>query len=128
VRALLLGCLGLTIAGCAGSMGDLEDWITEVKGRRGAPLDPLPVMKTFDAFEYAAYDMREPFAAWDIGEDQGTSVAAGPRPDPSRLKEALDAFPLDALDMVGTIGLGADMYGLVKAPDDVVYRVRPNNY
>ena len=127
-RSVLLLCAGVVLAGCSAGMGDLEDWITEVKGRRGAPLDPLPVMKTFDAFEYAAYDMREPFAAWDIGEDQGTSVAAGPRPDPSRLKEALEAFPLDALDMVGTIGLGADMYGLVKAPDGVVYRVRPNNY
>lgn len=128
-RAALLGGIGLMLAGCTGSMGDLEDWITEVKGRRGAPLDPLPVLKTFDAFEYAAYDMREPFSAWDIGDDRATaSGAAGPRPDPARRKEALEAFPLDALDMVGTIGLGSDMFGLIKAPDGVVYRVRPSNY
>jgi type IV pilus assembly protein PilP len=128
-RSVLVLCASFTLVACAGSMGDLEDWMTEVKGRRGAPLDPLPVLKTFDAFEYAAYDLREPFAPWDVGEDQAqTSSIGGPRPDPSRRKEALESHPLDALDMVGTIGLGPDMYGLVKAPDGVVYRVRPNNY
>lgn len=127
---LLAGAVAVGLTGCAAGMGDLEDWVAEVKSRRGAPLEPLPVLKTFDAFEYSAYDLREPFAAWDVGEDQRSvsGVAAGPRPDPTRRKEALESFPLDALDMVGTIGLGADMFGLVKAPDGVVYRVRPNNY
>lgn len=129
VRCLIAAGVAMVTAGCAGSMGDLEDWVAEVKARRGAPLDPLPVLKTFDAFEYSAYDMREPFAAWDVGEDRATtSTAAGPRPDPNRRKEALEGFPLDALDMVGTIGLGSDMFGLIKAPDGVVYRVRPSNY
>ncbi len=128
--ALLVGLVAGGLAGCAAGMGDLEDWVAEVKSRRGAPLDPLPVLKTFDAFAYSAYDLREPFAAWDVGEEQRavSGVASGPRPDPTRRKEALETYPLDALDMVGTIGLGPDMYGLLKAPDGVVYRVRPNNY
>jgi hypothetical protein len=46
----------------------------------------------------------------------------------TRRKEALEAYPLDSLDMVGTIGAGGGLLGLVMAPDKVTYRVRPGNY
>jgi type IV pilus assembly protein PilP len=128
IRTALLACAGVTLVACSSGMADLEDWIAEVKARRGAPLEPLPVLKTFDPFEYSAYDLREPFAPWEVGQDQATAVTAGPRPDPNRRKEALESFPLDTLDMVGTIGMGPDMFGLIKSPDGVVHRVRPNNY
>ncbi len=36
--------------------------------------------------------------------------------------------PLDALDMVGTIGGGSGLIALVMAPDKVTYRVRPGVY
>lgn len=127
-RVLAILALALSLAACGGGNRDLEEWVEEVKARRGAPLDPLPVLKTFDPHPYDAFDLREPFAPWETGEERATIAGVGPRPDPNRRKEALEAFPLDALDMVGTIGMAADMYGLVKAPDGVVYRVRPNNY
>lgn len=127
-RLVLALALALGLSACGSGRGDLEDWVTEVKGRRGAPLEPLPVLKTFDAFEYNAFELREPFAPWDVADERAATTGVGPRPDPARRKEALEAFPLDALDMVGTIGMTADMYGLIKAPDGVVYRIRPNNY
>ena len=127
-RIAVLAVASLLLGACGNDRGDLETWVQDVKSRRGAPLEPLPVLRTFDAFAYGAFDMREPFSPWDEGEERGTVVSAGPRPDPERRKEALESFPLDALDMVGTIGTAEDMYALVKAPDGVVYRTRPNNY
>lgn len=131
VHALIKGMMAVALlgllAGCSGNTGDLEGWVAEVKSRRGAPLDPLPVLRTFEPFEYNAFHLREPFAIWD-DEEARTSTAAGPRPDPNRRKEALEAFPLDALAMVGTIGLDNDMFGVIKAPDGVIYRVRQSNY
>jgi type IV pilus assembly protein PilP len=126
----MLGMAFSLLAACGGGRGDLEGWVAEVKSRRGAPLDPLPVLKTFDVFAYSAFDLREPFAPWQNEDERQptTAVTGGPRPDPNRRKEPLEAFPLDTLDMVGTIGMGKDMYALLKAPDGVVYRMRPNNY
>jgi len=47
----------------------------------------------------------------------------------NRTREALELFPLDSLDMVGTLGMGSkDTAGLIKDPDGVIHRVRPNNY
>ena len=111
------------LAGCTSSTREVEAWVAEVKARPAPPLDPLPVMKQFETFEYAAQTMRDPFSA-PIPDKGG-----GPGgPDPNRRKEALEAYPLDSLDMVGTIGAGGSLLGLLMAPDKVTYRVRPGNY
>ena len=123
VRGLLLGAAIVSLAACTRGSRDLEAWVAEVKSRPAPPLDPLPVMKQFETFEYAAQNLRDPFSAPLPDQDGG-----GLRPDPDRRKEVLEAFPLDSLDMVGTIGSGSGIIGLVMGPDKVTYRVRPGNY
>ena len=109
---------------CPRGSGDLEAWVAEVRARPAPPLEPLPVMKQFETFEYAAQNLRDPFS--QPSSDSNSSNAL--RPDPNRRKEVLEAFPLDSLDMVGTIGAGGGIVGLVMGPDKVTYRVRPGNY
>lgn len=124
VVGVLLAVAVLSTSGCKRGKSDLEAWIEEVKARPAPPLDPLPVMKQFETFEYAAQHLRDPFSAPTADADGG----GGMRPDPNRRKEVLEAFPLDSLDMVGTIGSGDGLIGLVMGPDKVTYRVRPGNY
>lgn len=121
---LLLAAIVVSLSACTRGSRDLEAWVAEVKARPAPPLDPLPVMKQFETFEYAAQDLRDPFS--QPGADQGGENSL--RPDPNRRKEVLEAFPLDSLDMVGTIGAGESVIGLVMGPDRVTYRVRPGNY
>ena len=123
LRVGLLVVLALAATGCGRSTADLEAWVADVKARPAPPLDPLPPLRTFPPVEYTADTLRDPFSA-----PVGNRDAAGPRPDPNRRKEALEAYPLDALEMVGTIGTGAETIALVLAPDKVTYRVRVNNY
>ena len=120
----------LALAGCArditstpGDAPNLEKWTADVRARPAPPLDPLPVMQQFETFEYAAQTLRDPFSdAWN------NTDGGGLRPDPNRRKETLEQYPLDSLDMVGTIGGGPGLVALVMAPDKVTYRVRPGNY
>jgi type IV pilus assembly protein PilP len=121
---LMVAAVAVALTGCTRSSRDLEAWVAEVKARPAPPLDPLPVMKQFETFEYAAQDMRDPFAT--PRPDSAASNAL--RPDPNRRKEVLEAFPLDSLDMVGTIGSGDGIVGLVMGPDKVTHRVRVGNY
>jgi type IV pilus assembly protein PilP len=130
-RSLLGIALVLAVAGCARSItstpGDapnLEKWVAEVKARPAPPLEPLPVMQQFETFEYAAYPLRDPFSNAFTDSDSGS----GPRPDRQRRKQTLEQFPLDSLDMVGTLGRGPGVVALVMAPDKVTYRVRPGDY
>ncbi|MCL7713117.1 pilus assembly protein PilP [Stenotrophomonas mori] len=121
---LALGACSRGISSTPGDAPNLRKWVADVRARPATPLDPLPVMQQFETFEYAVQGMRDPFSdAW-INQEGG----AGLRPDPDRRKEPLEAFPLDSLDMVGTIGTGAGMVALVMGPDKVTYRVRPGVY
>ena len=121
VIAAVALCVGLSA--CAGGNNDLQKWVAEVKARPAPPLDPLPVMQQFETFEYAAQNLRDPFS-----EEFNGSAESGPRPDPGRRKQTLEQFPLDSLDMVGTLGRGPGMVALVMAPDKVTYRVSPGVY
>ena len=121
---LLLAVLCCTLAACTSDTKQVEAWVAEVKARPAPPLDPLPVMKQFETFEYSEAGLRDPFAVPEPDRDSGSGL----RPDPNRRKEALEAYPLDGLNLVGTIGTGGNLIGLVLAPDRVTYRMRPGNY
>ena len=130
-RARLLMVIAGSLAACGrgvtstpGNAPNLEKWVAEVKNRPAPPLEPLPVMQQFETFEYAAQGLRDPFS--NAFSDQ--SGGSGPRPDPNRPKQTLEQFPLDSLNMVGTIGGGTGLVALVMAPDKVTYRVRPGVY
>ena len=123
IRGLLLAAAILSLAACTRSSRELEAKVEEIKAQPAPPLDPLPVMQQFESFEYAAQNLRDPFSPPVADED-----GSGLRPDPNRRKEVLEAFPLDSLNMVGTIGSGGGVVALVMGPDRVTYRVRPGNY
>lgn len=130
VRVTGFAALAVGLMACTRSLtsgpdpaSNLEKWVAEVRARPAPPLDPLPVMRQFETFEYSAQNMRDPFS--DEWQERDTG---GLRPDPNRRKEALESYPLDSLDMIGTIGKGAGLVALVMAPDKVTYRVRPGSY
>lgn len=131
VRGLALAAAVVVLAGCGrgitsepGGAPNLEEWVANVQARPAPPLDPLPVMQQFETFEYAAQNMRDPFSAAFTNEGGGS----GPRPDSNRRKQTLEQFPLDSLDMVGSLGAGSNLTALVMAPDKVTYRVSPGVY
>ncbi len=116
----------MSLSACVPGTRDLEQDIERVKAQRGAPVEPLPPMKDYEPYPYTAYDMRDPFSPF-VG-DAGGEGDSGVSPDSSRVRETLEGFPLDALDMVGTMGTDASTVALVKDPDGVVHRVNVDNY
>lgn len=123
LRLVAVMAVCAALSACAGGSNDLQKWVAEVKARPAPQLDPLPVMQQFETFEYAAQNLRDPFS-----EEFAGATSSGPRPDPGRRKQTLENFPLDSLDMVGTLGRGVGVVALVLAPDKVTYRVRPGVY
>lgn len=115
----------LTLVGCASSE-DPQRWVAQEKARKGAPLQPLPVVKTFETFLYKDQDLRDPFGL--SAEEQEQSTNNGPHPDQNRTREPLESFPLDGLKMSGTIGLANKIEGLVRDADGVVHRIHIGNY
>jgi len=125
--ALMFATLGmmLGLAACSGQ-GDLHEWVAQVKARKGAPLPALPVVKTFETFIYQDQDRRDPFEP--APPEASAQTASGPHPDQNRPREPLEAFPLDSLKMVGTIGAKGSVEALVKDPQGVIHQVHVGDY
>ena len=49
-------------------------------------------------------------------------------PDLNRRREPLEAYPIEALSMVGTLQKGKALYALVKTPERDIYQVRQGNH
>jgi len=125
--AIVLATFAMTLglAACSGQ-GDLHDWVAQIKARKGVPLPPLPVVKTFETYIYQDQDRRDPF---EPAPPQATPQdAAGPHPDQNRPREPLEAFPLDSLKMVGTIGAKGNVEALIRDPQGVIHQVHVGDY
>ena len=125
-RLLLYLGIGLIVAGCGGdSHQDLRAWMAEQgKGAKGK-LDPLPQVKPYEPFAYNAFDLPDPFKPRKIEPvKSGGSLA----PDLTRRKEPLEAYPLESLQMVGTLQKGKSTYALVRTTEKDVYQVKTGNY
>ena len=124
--ALLLAVAGL--AGCSANMDELDGYINTIKARPGGRVDPLPEVTPYEIFVYKAdiEGFRSPFLP-----DTPQTVAGeagGVRPDADRIREYLESFSLDTMDMVGTLALAGTTYGLVQDADGLIHRVVPGNY
>ncbi len=120
----------LLLAGCSdGGVSDLRDFVAEAKQKQGR-IAPLPEFKPVETYVYSAHTRKDPFQSW--GSDPANAIVekndSGLRPDVNRRKEVLEGFPLDTLRMMGALEFQGVRWGLVRAPDGIVYRVRHGNY
>lgn len=112
------------LAGCTGTADDdLRAWMAEQGASSRGKIDPIPPIRPYEAFTYNAFGQPDPFMPRKIESAKGTRG-----PDLARRKEALEAFPLETLAMVGSLQRGRAMIGLVKASDNRVFQVRQGNY
>jgi len=92
-------------------------------------VDPLPQVKPYEAVPYTAEAEVDPFRPERIDVAKAGIATAGSTlaPDPNRPKEPLEAFPLESIQMLGTITQNRQTFALVKAGPNL-YRVKKGNY
>lgn len=123
---IALACLAL--ASCSGEQhSDLRQFVKDSDSLPRGRIPPLPEVKPYEPFEYAAFDLVDPFVARKI--EPPKSAKGDPRlPDPNRRKGPLESFPLENLKMVGTLSQKREVFALIKTPDNNLYRVRAGDF
>ena len=124
-RIVLLTAVLAALAGCSDDLQEMRVKIDEIKAQPGGRIEPLPEVKPYETFDYAAQDLRSPF---EQGLQAATSSKNSIRPDANRPREYLEQFSVDTLNMVGTLKLHGRNYGLVQTRDGLVHRVLPGNH
>ncbi len=120
----------LVLGACTKPMSELDSYVDGVKRRPPPRLEDIPAIKTFPVFVYQPELLRDPFNTGDgsTEEEVVDRTAEDPDcPDLTRLKEQLEGFALDSLDMVGTMSQGG-YFGLIKDPDGTVHRVKVGDF
>jgi len=128
---LTLGILASLMLSACGSEEhqDLRQWMNESAKEMKGRVPPLPEIKPFPIVAYEARDMKDPFSPAKIEAEIKSSRAGGGgiKPDLERYREPLEAYPLDALKMVGLIQKGKMLNAVIQA-GKAVHLVKIGNY
>ena len=134
LRAMLLISGALLLAGCSASTEDeLRQWMVDQKNQTRPRIAPISEPKQFKPESYAQVTVVDPFSnqklTLALKKDSTKSTANSALIDPelARRKEALEAVPLDAMAMVGTMVRAGQSVALVKV-DRMLYQVRPGHH
>jgi len=128
-RLFILACVSL-LAACGGEeFGDLKQELVQMTKDLRGRVDPLPQVKPYEPVAYQADGEVDPFRPerLNVAGPAGSRTVSKLAPDPSRPKEPLEAFPLESIQMVGSLTQTKETFGLVKAGPNL-YRVRKGNY
>ncbi|MFM1991181.1 MAG: hypothetical protein RJA99_4138 [Pseudomonadota bacterium] len=127
-RAGALAALALLLAGCEGEQDELRGWMDQT--RRDTPVirEKIAEPKSFEPYRYQSAGAVEPFSLMKLRV--GLPVergGSGVKPDTERRREALEAYPLDSLKMVGNLVQAGQVVALVQA-DRLLFQVRVGNH
>lgn len=115
--------------GCSSDRSDLQQWMEGVR----AEAKPVPRRvnepRVFEPYRYQEAGRIDPFSATKIassdfdGKGRNNDLA----PDQERLREPLEAWPLDSIRMVGYLSNPQGSYALLQTEQNV-YQASVGNY
>ena len=137
-RQLQLSFVGLllvvSMAGCGGAeQEELQQWMTEQRNLTKPRVQPIPEPKKFTPQAYTQEGLTEPFSQLKLTQalkresSQVTANAGLIAPELTRRKEALEAYPLDTMSMVGSLVKIGQPVALVRV-DSLLYQLKVGNY
>lgn len=119
------------LSACGGSdVSDLETYIANSKLKYQGNIEALPQIAPYEVYRYHADGKRDPFKPTVslVKSLALNRVDNGVNPDTGRVREELEKYSLDTLHMVGTMLNDGVTWGIIRAPNNAIYRVRKGNY
>ena len=129
-RALLVALSLAALAACTGEQEELTQWMEQQKREVKPSVEPLSPPKKFNPQAYSALSGVDPFSTQKLTvalkqeARQPNSMLAA---EINRRKEALEAYPLDSMSMVGSVMKQGQPYALLKV-DNLLYQVKVGDY
>lgn len=113
----------MILSGCK-KEDDLVSYVQEVNKRPSSQIEPLPPVKVFENYDYSASALRSPFQPPIVD----LKVAKGNGSNANRPKEALEAFPLDSLRLVGALQKKGTLWALIVDKSGMIYHLKVGSY
>lgn len=130
---MALVCVASFLSACGASDQELQSWMTEQRSKSSARVNRLPEPTKFSPQPYTQEASVDPFNNQKLAQalkrdsSQSSISTALIAPEMARRKESLEASPLDAVVMVGSLRKAGQPVALVRV-DNLLYQVRVGNY
>ena len=127
---LALTAVGFALAGCSAEQTELRDWMEQKRREIKPSVAPLQPPKKFDPQPYTGTQAIDPFSTQKLSvalkqeSQQPNSMLSAQL---NRRKEPLEAFPLDNMNMVGSVNKQGRTFALLRV-DNLLYQVKTGDY
>ncbi len=135
IRVFFIIIFGLFLSACNKNRGveDLRLFTINAYKDHIPEVEPLPPLRPNPVFIYTGSKKKDPFNKANLAIQSTKAVNPGggggeAGPDLTRRKEPLEAYPIDALKLVGMLTQNGIDWAIVLAPDKTVHRVTEGNY
>jgi type IV pilus assembly protein PilP len=115
----------LLLAACQSEHEDIQDFMKKADQNIVPKIEPIPLARGYEPFEYTGFDLPNPFQPRSLKEPSAKNVELAP--DTDRRKEALEAYPLDVLKFVGLLQQKETPHALINA-EGVLHRIQVGNF
>jgi type IV pilus assembly protein PilP len=124
-NGLVLAALSALLVACGANDGDDIDHFIQDGAKGLSPkIEATPQAQAYSPMAYNADGtLGDPFKSRKLDANQ-----KGLRPDLTRPKAPLEAYPLEGLKFVGLISKANLRYALIKAPDNSVQAIKLGNF
>jgi len=129
-RWMLLPAIALLLAACGAEQDELQGWMDQQKREVRPNVQPLAAPKRFDPAPFDGAQAVDPFSTQKLSvalkqeARQPNSLLAS---ETNRRKEPLEAYPIDAMSMVGSVAKAGKPVALLRV-DGLLYQVKLGDY
>lgn len=130
MRRLLIPVAALMLAGCGSDIEELRQWMEQQRKETKPSVTPLLPPKKFLPQPYEAGSSVDPFSAQKLSvaiKQEAAQPNSLLTAEINRRKEPLEAYPLDNMNMVGSLTRDKQRYALLRV-DSLLYQVKAGDY
>ena len=126
---LMIVAAAAWLSGCGDGRDELQHWMTEQQQQIKPHVDPIAAPTKFVPQPYLSIKDIDPFSSRKL--DATAQITRQPNAvlasEMRRRKEPLEAYPLDSMQMVGSVARGGQPYALIRV-DNLLHYVKVGEY
>jgi type IV pilus assembly protein PilP len=120
----------MVLAGCTADHDELRQWMEQQRREIKPNITPLQAPKKFDPEPYSQTQAVEPFSGQKLSvalKQEASAPNSLLARQLNRRKEPLEAYPLDSMNMVGSVTKQGQPYALLRV-DALLYQVKVGDH
>ena len=121
--------LGFVLVGCESRIDVVNQEMANIRNQPALPIEPAPEFAPAESFNYAAQQLKSPFLPSSLAAELKVMEGKRVYPNFSRQLQPLESYPLESLNMKGSLkNQAGQILALILTPDGEIERVQRGSY